>query len=140
MPPELDKICRNDSNKPRIVILNYPSNPTGVTYSISELKDLATVAQKYHIILLSDEIYGELNFQGKHVSIAKFYPEGTIISGGLSKAVRSRRLEIGYFFFSHFLSWLLDAMASIARETFTSTSAPIQYAAVRAFKGGVDIE
>lgn len=140
LPAELDKICRNDSNRPRIVILNYPSNPTGVTYSVAELKELATVARKYRVILLSDEIYGELNFEGKHVSIAKFYPEGTIISGGLSKWCGAGGWRLGTFSFPPSLSWLLDAMASIASETFTSTSAPIQYAAVRAFKGGVDIE
>ena len=140
IPGELDKICKKDSNRPRIVILNYPSNPTGVTYSISELKDLAAVARKYKVILLSDEIYGELNFEGQHVSIAKYYPEGTIISGGLSKWCGAGGWRLGTFTFPPSLSWLLDAMASLASETFTSTSAPIQYAAIRAFKGGVDIE
>jgi aspartate aminotransferase len=140
MPFELDKICKKDSNRPRIVILNYPSNPTGVTYSVSELKDLAAVARKYKVILLSDEIYGELNFEGQHVSIAKYYPEGTIISGGLSKWCGAGGWRLGTFTFPPSLSWLLDAMASLASETFTSTSAPIQYAAIRAFRGGVDIE
>jgi aspartate aminotransferase len=139
-PNELDKICRKDNNRPRIVILNYPSNPTGVTYPTSELKELATVAKKYKVILLSDEIYGELNFEGKHVSIAKFYPEGTIISGGLSKWCGAGGWRLGTFTFPQSLSWLMDAMASVASETFTSTSAPIQYAAIRAFRGGVDIE
>src|SRR5690606_39019295 len=53
LPDDLEKFCRNDPNRPRILILNYPSNPTGVTYSDSELKDLASVARKYHVILLS---------------------------------------------------------------------------------------
>jgi len=140
LPNELDKICKEDNNRPRIVILNYPSNPTGVTYSISELKDLAAVARKYKVILLSDEIYGELDFEGKHVSIAKYYPEGTIISGGLSKWCGAGGWRLGTFTFPPSLSWLLDAMASLASETFTSTCAPIQYAAIRAFRGGVDIE
>ena len=140
LPSELDKICKKDSNRPRIVILNYPSNPTGVTYSVSELKDLASVARKYKVILLSDEIYGELDFEGKHVSIAKYYPEGTIISGGLSKWCGAGGWRLGTFTFPPSLSWLLDAMASLASETFTSTCAPIQYAAIRAFRGGVDIE
>jgi len=140
LPSELDKICKKDNSRPRIVILNYPSNPTGVTYSIDELKDLASVARKYKVILLSDEIYGELNFEGKHVSIAKYYPEGTIISSGLSKWCGAGGWRLGTFTFPQSLTWLMDAMASLASETFTSTSSPIQYAAIRAFRGGVDIE
>ncbi len=139
-PKELDKLCRNDPTKPRIVILNYPNNPTGCSYSVEELQTLAETARRYRIILLSDEIYGELNFEGKHISIARFYPEGTIVSGGLSKWCGAGGWRLGTFSFPAELSWLLDAMAVVASETYTSTSAPIQYAAVRAFKGGTRIE
>jgi len=140
LPEELHRICENDHYKPRIIILNYPSNPTGVTYTTDELKELAEAARKYRAILLSDEIYGELNFKGNHCSIARFYPEGTIISGGLSKWCGAGGWRLGTFTFPESLSNLLNAMAAVASETFTSTSAPIQYAAVRAFKGGIDIE
>lgn len=140
MAEDLERVCAVDHNRPRIVILNYPSNPTGITYTIAELKKLAHVARDHRVILLSDEIYGELHFDGHHVSIAKFYPEGTIISSGLSKWCGAGGWRLGTFSFPPSLSWLLNAMASVASETFTSTSAPIQYAAVRAFKGGIDIE
>lgn len=59
MADELEKLCQNDPERPRLVILNYPSNPTGKTYTIEKLKELAKVARKYRVILLSDEIYGE---------------------------------------------------------------------------------
>ena len=137
---ELAAHCQSDPHKPRIVILNYPSNPVGVTYSVEELKQIADVARKHKIILLSDEIYGELHHKGKHVSIAKFYNEGTIISGGISKWCGAGGWRLGTFSFPDSLKWLLDAMSVMASETFTSTSAPIQYAAVRAFKGGPEIE
>ncbi len=140
MPEELEEICKDDPNRPRIVILNYPSNPTGCTYTIEELKKIAQVAKKYKIILLSDEIYGELHHKGKHVSIAKYYPEGTIVSSGLSKWCGAGGWRLGTFTFPSSLRWLLDAMAAVASETFTSTSSPIQYAAVRAFRGGTEIE
>lgn len=139
-PEELDKICSSDPDRPRLVVLNYPNNPTGHTYKTEELKALAKVAGKYRIILLSDEIYGELHHTGKHVSIARFYPEGTIISGGLSKWCGAGGWRLGVFTFPHTLRWLQDAMAVVASESYTSTSAPIQYAAVRAFQGGMDIE
>ncbi|MCW8806402.1 MAG: aminotransferase class I/II-fold pyridoxal phosphate-dependent enzyme, partial [Ignavibacteriaceae bacterium] len=140
LPEELHKICENDHYKPRIVILNYPSNPTGVSYSCEELQELADVARRHRVILLSDEIYGELNFKGDHCSIARFYPEGTIISGGLSKWCGAGGWRLGTFTFPDSLSGLLDGMASVASETFTSTSTPIQYAAIKAFKGGIEIE
>lgn len=137
---ELEAICRTDPDRPRIVVLNYPANPTGTTFSRQELIELARVARKYGVILLSDEIYGELHHEGKHLSVAHFYPEGTIISSGLSKWCGAGGWRLGTFVFPPSLHWLLDAMAVAASETFTSTSAPIQYAAVRAFQGGEEIE
>jgi len=140
MPDELDKLCRDDPGRPRIVILNYPSNPTGDSYTVAELKELAKVARQYKVILLSDEIYGEIHHRGQHVSVARYYPEGTIISGGLSKWCGAGGWRLGTFTFPHQLQWLLDAMAVAASETYTATSAPIQFAAIRAFKGGTEIE
>jgi len=139
-PEELDRVCRNDPSRPRIIILNYPSNPTGDTYTLEELKELAAVARRYRVVLLSDEIYGEVHHTGEHVSIARFYPEGTIISAGLSKWCGAGGWRLGTFSFPRSLRWLQDAMAVVASETFTSTSAPIQYAAITAFDGGPDIE
>lgn len=137
---ELDEQCNNDYLKPRIVILNYPSNPVGATYTKDQLKKIADVARKHKLILLSDEIYGELHHKGKHISIAKYYNEGTIISSGLSKWCGAGGWRLGTFTFPDSLRWLQDTIAVMASETFTSTSSPIQYAAVRAFKGGDDIE
>lgn len=137
---ELEKLCAKDPSKPRIVILNYPNNPTGCTYSGEQLQELAATARKYKIILLSDEIYGELNFKAEHQSIARFYPEGTIIASGLSKWAGAGGWRLGTFAFPSQLDWLRDAMAVVASETFTATSAPIQYAAVKAFNGGADLE
>lgn len=139
-PDELEKLCQKDPTKPRIVILNYPNNPTGCSYTDVELKDLAEVARKFRVIVLSDEIYGELNFNGTHTSIARHYPEGTIISSGLSKWCGAGGWRLGTFAFPSSLHWLLEGMAAVSSETFTATSAPIQYAAVRAFRGGTRIE
>ncbi len=139
-PEQLDKICRTDPDRPRIVILNYPSNPSGYTYPLQRLKELALVARKYGVILVSDEIYGLLHFEEQHVSLACYYPEGTIISSGLSKWCGAGGWRLGTFSFPPELSWLGDAMSIVASETFTATSAPIQYAAITAFNGGDDIE
>lgn len=136
----LEQVCAEDPSKPRIVILNYPNNPTGYSYRDEDLQALAEVARKYRIIMLSDEIYGELQFDGGHRSIARYYPEGTIISSGLSKWCGAGGWRLGTFIVPRALEWLVKAMATVSSETFTATSAPIQYAAVRAFNGGVSIE
>lgn len=140
MPEQLERLCAEDPGRPRVVILNYPANPTGGSYVTDELKDLARVARTNRVVLLSDEIYGELHFQGRHVSIARFYPEGTIVSGGLSKWAGAGGWRLGTFLFPRSLRWLLDAMAAAASETYTSTCAPMQHAAVRAYQGGLAIE
>jgi aspartate aminotransferase len=129
-----------DDYRPRLIVLNYPANPTGMTFAAGELKEIAAVARKFGAIVLSDEIYGQLHHTGQHASIAQFYPEGTIVSSGLSKWCGAGGWRLGTFSFPAELYWLLDAMAAVASETYTSVSAPIQHAAVQAFHGGVDIE
>lgn len=130
----------NDDSRPRVLIMNYPMNPTGHTYSVAQLKELAEVARKFQLIVLSDEIYGQLHYQGGHVSIARFYPERTIIASGLSKWCGAGGWRLGTFAFPPELDWLLEAMTAVASETYTSVSAPIQYAAITAFQCGPEIE
>ena len=130
----------DDTYRPRLLVLNYPSNPVGNTYTRAELEALAEVCRKYEVIVLSDEIYGQLHFKGEHLSIGRFYPEGTIISSGLSKWCGAGGWRLGTFTFPQRLYWLRDAMAVVASETYTSVCAPVQYAAVRAFQGDVRIQ
>ena len=121
-------------------MLNYPSNPTGLSFDAAQLHDIATIARKHQLVVVSDEIYGEVHHKGAHVSLARFYPEGTIISSGLSKWCGAGGWRIGTFFFPPQMRWLLDAMATAASETYTSVCAPIQHASVRAFESGPEIE
>lgn len=130
----------NDTHRPRLLVLNYPANPTGATYTSDELRGIAGVARRYGIIVLSDEIYAQLHHRGDHVSIARYYPEGTIVSSGLSKWCGAGGWRLGTFCFPPELDWLRRALAAAASETFTSVSAPIQYAAVSAFRCGIEVE
>lgn len=129
-----------DDSRPRVLVLNYPDNPTGLTYSADELSALADIARRYNVVVLSDEIYAPLHHTGQHVSIARFYPEGTIISGGLSKWCGAGGWRLGTFAFPPELRWLMDTIAAAGSETYTSVSAPIQHAAVHAFRGGPEID
>jgi aspartate aminotransferase len=137
---ELDAFCDRDHSRPRILVLNYPSNPTGRTLSRERLEQLAEVAAAHHVVVLSDEIYGKLDHDGNHESIVPLYPEGSIFSGGLSKWCGAGGWRLGLFVFPERLRWLQEAMAAVGTETFTATSAPIQHAAVRAFREGPEIE
>lgn len=135
----LAKACDEDPTRPRLLILNYPNNPAGTSLDKERLQKIAAVCRKSNLLVLSDEIYGEVNHRGDHVSIATFYPEGTIISSGLSKWCGAGGWRLGTFAFPKNLHWLREAMSVVASETFTSVSAPIQWAAVRAFQMGPDI-
>ena len=139
-PDALDAFCVAGVPRPRIMVLNYPSNPTGSTYDAAELQALAEVARRHRVVVLSDEIYGELHHRGAHESIARHYPEGTIVASGLSKWCGAGGWRLGTFTFPRALRWLREAMSVVASESYTTTSAPIQYAAVRAFRGGLRIE
>jgi aspartate aminotransferase len=139
-PEDLDAVCEQGGERPRLLVLNYPSNPTGLTYRPEDLEELARVARKHELVVLSDEIYGELHHKGQHVSIARWYPEGTIVSTGISKWIGAGGWRLGAFVFPPELMALLDAMECIASETYISTSAPVQHAAIVAFDGGDDVE
>lgn len=140
MPDELDRFCQNGGGQARLLILNYPGNPTGVTFSDEQLAAIAEVARRHKLLVLSDEIYGELNYAGNHASLARHYPEGTIISSGLSKWCGAGGWRLGTFCVPRELRWLLDAMACVASETYSAVCAPVQHAAVTAFQGGSEID
>ena len=139
-PDQLDTICQLDPTRARLLILNYPSNPTGQTYSKDELKALSEVCRTYKMLVLSDEIYAKTTYDSSHVSMVTLYPEGTIFSGGLSKWCGAGGWRFGLFVVPSTATWLSDAMATVASETFTSTSAPIQYAAMSAFTPNTEID
>ncbi len=139
-PGQLADVCRADPERARLLILNYPGNPTGVSYAPEKLEALAAVAREYGVTVLADEIYSGLHFSGAHTSIARYYPEGTIVSNGLSKWCGAGGWRLGAFIFPENLGWLRDAMAAVASETYSSVAAPVQYAAITAFEGGVEIE
>jgi aspartate aminotransferase len=136
----LAEACESEPKLPKLLILNYPGNPDGGTYSPEELESLAGVARKHGIIVLSDEIYAQMHHTGSHVSIAKFYPEGTIISSGLSKWAAAGGWRLGTFAFPENLKWLCDAMADAGSQTYSSVASPIQWAGVTGFGGGPELE
>jgi aspartate aminotransferase len=133
---ELEKKIKSIKNKKIILILNSPNNPSGTT--CNNLKELSKIAKKYKIIILSDEIYTDLKFNKKYESISKYYPEGTCITGGLSKWCGAGGWRLGFFAAPKKLNLLMDSLKVLASETFSTVNSPVQYAAVEAYKGNYD--
>ena len=83
---------------------------------------------------MSDEIYSELSFEGNYQSISSFCPEKTIISTGLSKWCGAGGWRLGYFLVPDSLIEIKNMINVLASETFSAVSAPIQYAAIKAYE------
>jgi len=98
-PEMLEAAILEQGEQLKAVILNYPANPTGVTYSREQIKALADVLGKYQVFVVCDEVYSELTYteQG-HVSIAEYLPEQTIVINGLSKSHAMTGWRLGFIF------------------------------------------
>ena len=130
---QLEEKIKSIKNKNLLLFINSPNNPSGTV--CKNLKEISEIAKKNKLIILSDEIYSELTFEKKHESISNFYPEGTIVSTGLSKWCGAGGWRLGFFAIPKQLGELKDNLKKLCSESFTSVSAPIQYAAVEAYKG-----
>ena len=129
---EIEEVILKDKNKNYLLFLNSPNNPSGQI--CKNLEEISVIAKKYNLIILSDEIYSELSFEKEFQSISSFCPEKTIISTGLSKWCGAGGWRLGYFIIPDSLSILRDSINILASETFSAVSAPIQYAAIEAYK------
>ena len=133
---EIEEVILKDKNKNYLLFLNSPNNPSGQI--CENLKEISEIAQKYNLIILSDEIYSELSFEKEFKSISNFCPEKTIISTGLSKWCGAGGWRLGYFIIPDSLNILRDSINVLASETFSAVSAPIQYAAIKAYTSNHD--
>jgi aspartate aminotransferase len=129
---EIEEIVLKDKNKNYLLFLNSPNNPSGQI--CENLEEIASIAEKYNLIILSDEIYSELSFMDNYKSISNFCPEKTIISTGLSKWCGAGGWRLGYFLVPDSLIEIKNMINVLASETFSAVSAPIQYAAIKAYE------
>ena len=130
---QLENKIKNIKNKNLMLFMNSPNNPSGTV--CKNLQEIAAIAKKYKLIILSDEIYSQLTFENDYKSISNFYPERTIVSTGLSKWCGAGGWRLGFFAIPDQLRELKKSLKILCSESFTSVSAPIQYAAVEAYKG-----
>lgn len=133
--------ARQQGLNPSKIILNSPSNPTGLCYNEENLKALADVCIAEDILIISDEIYGFVDFEDKpYASIARYAPGQTAITTGLSKHLSLGGWRIGIGFIPKSINGLQEMLCTIASETWSCAPAPIQQASIEAYKGYDDIE
>lgn len=126
--------------KTKAIIINSPSNPTGMLYSEAELKALGEVCILHNILIVSDEIYEKLVYgDSKHVSIAQLSPqlkEQTIIINGVSKSHSMTGWRIGYAAGS---TQLIKAMTNLASHSTSNPTTTAQYGAIAAYAGSQEM-
>jgi aspartate/methionine/tyrosine aminotransferase len=134
---------RQNWGNPEVFIVNSPKNPTGTMMRPEKVEALAGFAREHELMVLSDEIYALTAFSKiPHVSISKFYPEGTVVFGGLSKSLPLGGWRIGTAILPRENGGkaLGQALENIASNIWTCTSAPVQYAALVAYSDDPEIE
>ncbi|WP_339192991.1 pyridoxal phosphate-dependent aminotransferase [Aeribacillus sp. FSL W8-0870] len=131
-----DQLQQAITNKTKAVIINSPSNPTGMIYTRDELKELAEVCLSHDLIIVSDEIYEKLVYgENEHVSIAQISPEvkeKTIIINGVSKSHSMTGWRIGYAAGNE---RIIQAMTNLASHSTSNPTSIAQYAAIAAYEG-----
>lgn len=118
----------------KLLMLNYPNNPTGTTYSKDQVKGLAEVLRKYpDVYVLSDEIYGDLVYEGDHYSMVEELPDRTILLAGASKSYAMTGFRLGFL---HIPADLYEELFKIFQTMVTCVSTPDQWAGVAAYNDG----
>jgi aspartate aminotransferase len=135
--------ARKEGADPRILIVNTPNNPTGSMFDPVDVETLALWAREAGITLISDEIYAELAHGWReHVTPARFYPEGCIVTGGLSKAFSAGGWRIGYAALPPTIAGkqAMTALRALASEIWSTVATPMQEAAIGAFTANTSID
>lgn len=142
LPEALEAAVKDkaDASVPTVLILNYPGNPDGLSYTAAEMQALAASLRRHNILVVSDEIYGLLHHTGEHVSLARHYAEGTIVTGGLSKWCGAGGWRLGVALLPQALQGhFKETLLGIASETYSCAAIPVQRAACEAYRWTDDV-
>ncbi len=131
--PEALEACITDKSK--LLMINFPGNPTGGTMSEEDYAKLVPIIKKHELIVISDEIYSELIYEGKHTSLAHFdeIKDQVLIINGFSKAFAMTGWRLGYLLGP---STIISAVTKIHQYAIMSAPTVSQYAAIEALKNG----
>ncbi|CDR65628.1 aminotransferase class I/II-fold pyridoxal phosphate-dependent enzyme [Staphylococcus schweitzeri] len=132
-----DAIERHITPKTKAILLNYPTNPTGVVLKRNEVEDLVNVLKHYPIFIISDEIYAENTFSGKHISFAEFEDirDQLLLIGGLSKSHSATGIRIGFLLGPEYL---IEKLTFMHAYNCICANVPAQMACIAALKEGLE--
>lgn len=132
-----DEVLEKITDKTKLLVLSYPNNPTGAIMEKEDLERIAKVVIDKNIMVISDEIYAELTYKGKHVSIASLpgMKERTIVVNGFSKAFAMTGWRLG---FSLAPKEITKQLTKVHQYAIMSSPTTSQYAAIEALKNGED--
>lgn len=121
------------TQKTKLLMLNFPNNPTGAVIERSDVEDIAEFAREHNLLVITDEIYSELTFEGEHVSIASLpgMKERTIFLHGMSKALAMTGFRIGYAVAPEILT---EAMMKIHQYSMLCAPVLSQVAAIESLR------
>lgn len=117
----------------KAIVLNYPGNPTGVTYTHAQIRALAAALAETDLLVLADEIYAELAYEEDHLSMAQLLPAQTLLISGFSKSHAMTGYRVGYVAGPTELTALIGKMH---QYMVTTVASPMQKAAVEALVNG----
>lgn len=134
-PSDIHKVLSKHQDVTAI-ILNFPNNPTGVTWTNAECEAIAGALRQYpHVCVVSDEIYSEFVYEGGHVSIGRYLKEQSIVINGLSKSHAMTGWRIGFTFAP---DWITKEIMKVHQYLVTNVNSIAQYAAAYALTDGID--
>jgi len=133
----IDDLEKLITSKTKLMILNYPNNPCGSVMQKDDLQRISELAIKNDIVVLSDEIYKDMYYEGEHYSISNFegMKERTIILDGFSKSYAMTGWRLGYGIFPDFM---VDDVTKLMTNSVSCTSVFSQMAAIAALEGPKD--
>lgn len=134
-PAKLQKVLDKYGDRVRMLVMNYPTNPTGIMYTQGELDALADVIRDKPIFALCDEIYSELNYELPHASMEKSLHDQVILMNGVSKSWAMTGYRIGIVCAP---KDILQQIAKVHQAIVTTEPTPMQDAAEEAFKNGMN--
>ena len=131
-PEELEEVI---TDKTKILLINYPNNPTGAIMTKEDLEKIAEVIKKHDLLVISDEIYSELTYSGNHYSIGALpdMRDRTITINGFSKAFSMTGWRLGYVMGP---KAIMDQMKKIHQFVIMCSPTISQYAGIEALKNG----
>ena len=133
--PEL--IAQHYTDKTKVILLNYPTNPTGVILERDEVKGIVNYLKEKEIFIISDEIYAENTFKGSHVSFAEFEEirDQLLLIGGLSKSHSATGIRIGFLLGPEYL---IEKLTFMHAYNCICANVPSQIACIAALNEGLD--